>query len=125
MATLEHTGEWGRTAGSKLGWMIAGRLATALLLSVIATLWTTAGQASYSINKSLGLLSGLLVTGKMCEYAEDSIVDNFITEMKKKENGISSKAPKTIENIEASNKFSASFNFVTYVTSKAFLNLIM
>jgi two-component system, NtrC family, sensor histidine kinase PilS len=56
MATLEHTGEWGRTAGSKLGWMIAGRLVTALLLSVVGTLWTTSGQAQ-SINKSLGLLT--------------------------------------------------------------------
>src|SRR6476619_904902 len=55
MATLEHTGEWGRTAGSKLGWMIAGRLVAALLLSVVGTLWT--GQASQSINKSLGLLT--------------------------------------------------------------------
>ncbi len=55
MATLEHTGDWGRTAGSKLGWMIAGRLVTALLLSVVGTLWT--GQASQSINKSLGLLT--------------------------------------------------------------------
>ena len=55
MATLEHTGEWGRTAGSKLGWLIAGRLVTALLLSVIGTLWT--GQASQSIDKSLGLLT--------------------------------------------------------------------
>src|ERR1044072_2696968 len=54
MATLEHTGEWGRTAGSKLGWMIAGRLVTALLLSVVGTLWTT---TAYSINKSLGLLT--------------------------------------------------------------------
>src|SRR5215510_15047505 len=44
-----------RTAGSKLGWMIAGRLVTALLLSVVGTLWT--GQASQSINKSLGLLT--------------------------------------------------------------------
>src|SRR6185503_15985173 len=49
MATLE------RTVGSKLGWMIAGRLVTALLLSVVGTLWT--GQASQSINKSLGLLT--------------------------------------------------------------------
>src|SRR6185436_6105952 len=55
MATLEQTGEWGRTAGSKLGWMIAGRLVTALLLSIVGTLWT--GQASQSINKSLGLLT--------------------------------------------------------------------
>lgn len=55
MATLEHTGDWDRTAGSKLGWMIAGRLVTALLLSVVGTLWT--GQASQSIDKSLGLLT--------------------------------------------------------------------
>src|SRR5215211_2373695 len=57
MATLEHSGEWGRSAGSKLGWLIAGRMATALLLSVVGTFWTRTGQASYSINKSLGLLT--------------------------------------------------------------------
>jgi len=55
MATLEHSGEWGRTAGSKLGWMIVGRLVTALLLSVVGAFWT--GQASQSINKSLGLMT--------------------------------------------------------------------
>src|ERR1044071_8732122 len=54
---MEATGEWGRTAGSKLGWLIAGRLVTALLLSVVGTLWTSAGEASQSINKSLGLLT--------------------------------------------------------------------
>ena len=53
----EHTGEWGRSAGSKLGWLIAGRLATAIVLSVVGTLWTSAGDASRSINKSLGLLT--------------------------------------------------------------------
>ena len=57
MATLEHAGEWGRNAGSKLGWLIAGRLVTALLLSVVGTFWTTTGEASQSINKSLGLLT--------------------------------------------------------------------
>ena len=45
-----------RTAGSKLGWLIAGRLAVALLLSVVGTLWTGAAEAQ-SINKSLGLLT--------------------------------------------------------------------
>src|SRR5215218_7813364 len=45
-----------RTAGSKLGWLIAGRLAVALLLSIVGTLWTGAGEAQ-SINKSLGLLT--------------------------------------------------------------------
>src|SRR5689334_16436739 len=57
MATLEHTGEWGRSAGTKLGWMIAGRLATALLLSIVGTFWTRTAEASQSINKSLGLLT--------------------------------------------------------------------
>jgi two-component system sensor histidine kinase PilS (NtrC family) len=57
MATLEQTGEWSRTAGSKLGWLIPGRLAVALLLSVVGTLWTGAGEAPQSINKSLGLLT--------------------------------------------------------------------
>jgi two-component system sensor histidine kinase PilS (NtrC family) len=57
MATLEQTGEWNRTAGSKLGWLIAGRLTVALLLSVVGTLWTGAGDAPQSINKSLGLLT--------------------------------------------------------------------
>ena len=45
------------TAGSKLGWLIAGRLVTALLLSVFGTLWTRAGEPQQAINKSLGLLT--------------------------------------------------------------------
>ncbi|HEX3253111.1 MAG TPA: ATP-binding protein [Pyrinomonadaceae bacterium] len=57
MTALEHTGEWGRSAGSKLGWMIAGRLATALLLSVVGTFWTRSSEASQAINKSLGLVT--------------------------------------------------------------------
>jgi two-component system sensor histidine kinase PilS (NtrC family) len=57
MATLEQTGEWGRSAGSKLGWMIAGRLATALLLSVVGTFWTRTTAAPHAINKSFGLLA--------------------------------------------------------------------
>ena len=56
MAALEHAGEWGRAAGSKLGWLIAGRLATAVLLSVVATFWTSTGSPA-SINKSLGLVT--------------------------------------------------------------------
>lgn len=57
MATPEQTTDWGQTAGTKLGWLIAGRLATALLLSVVGTFWTTSGDPSQSINKTLGLLT--------------------------------------------------------------------
>jgi two-component system sensor histidine kinase PilS (NtrC family) len=57
MTTPEQTGESGRTAGSKLGWLIAGRLVTALLLSVFGTIWTSAGEPQQTINKSLTLLT--------------------------------------------------------------------
>lgn len=76
-------------------------------------------------NKSIGLLGGLLVTGRMCDYAEDSIVDNFVMEIRNKENGIYTRALKAIENMESSEEeYPAAFNFVTYATSKAFLDLI-
>src|SRR5215213_436068 len=57
MTRPEHTGESGRTQGSKLGWLITGRLVTALLLSVFGTLWTRAGEPQQTINKSLALLT--------------------------------------------------------------------
>src|SRR5689334_7155862 len=57
MTAPEHTGESGRTAGSKLGWLIAGRLITALLLSVFGILWTNSAESQQSINKSLVLLT--------------------------------------------------------------------
>src|SRR5690242_13465141 len=67
MTTPEGTGESGRTAGSKLGWLIAGRLVTALLLSVFGTIWTRAGESQHVINKSLVLLT--LVAGLTIVYA--------------------------------------------------------
>jgi two-component system, NtrC family, sensor histidine kinase PilS len=67
MASLEQTGEWDRTAGLKLGWLIAGRLATALVLSVFGTIWTRAGEAPQTINKSLALLT--IVAGLTILYA--------------------------------------------------------
>src|SRR5215204_3319471 len=57
MMAPEQMGESGRTAGSKLGWLIAGRLVTALLLSVFSTIWTRTGESQQSISKSLGLLT--------------------------------------------------------------------
>src|SRR6476620_8276085 len=57
MTAPEHAGESGRTAESKLGWLIAGRVVTALLLSVFGTIWTRAGEPQHTINKSLVLLT--------------------------------------------------------------------
>jgi two-component system sensor histidine kinase PilS (NtrC family) len=57
MTAPEHTGESGRTAGNKLGWLIAGRLVTALLLSVFGIIWTSSTDSQQSSNKSLILLT--------------------------------------------------------------------
>ena len=57
MATLEHAGDGGRNTGTKLGWLIAGRLIAAFLLSVLGTIWTSNGDTAPAITKSLGLLT--------------------------------------------------------------------
>lgn len=57
MTVADHTSESRRSAGSKLGWLIAGRLVAAVLLSILGTLWIRAGQPHQSINKSLMLLT--------------------------------------------------------------------
>jgi len=57
MTVAEHTRESGRSAGSKLGWLIVGRLVTAVLLSVIATLWIRAGEPQQPTQKNLLLLT--------------------------------------------------------------------
>ena len=75
-------------------------------------------------NESIGLLSGLLVTGRMCEYAEDSVVDNFVMGIRNREKDISAKALKATEHMESSEEYPAAFNFVTYATSEAFLDLV-
>jgi NADH:ubiquinone reductase (H+-translocating) len=88
---------------------------------------STFSQRGHTIllgKESLGILSGLLVTGRMCDYAEDSIVDNFIVEINNKDKGISAKALKARENIESIEEFPLAFNFVTYATSKAFSDLL-
>jgi two-component system, NtrC family, sensor histidine kinase PilS len=57
MTTAEHTSESGRSAGSRLGWLIAGRLVTAVVLTIAGTLWIRAGEPQQSINKSLLILT--------------------------------------------------------------------
>lgn len=57
MTVAEHTSESGQSAGSKLGWLIVGRLVTAVILTVLGTLWIRAGERQPSLDKSLLLLT--------------------------------------------------------------------
>ena len=83
-------------------------------------------QRGHSIslgNKSLALLSGLLVTGDMCNYTEDTIVDNFIMEIKYRGKGVSAKALEATKDAEGVD-YQGAFDFVTYVVSDAFADLV-
>lgn len=57
MTTSEHTSEPGRSTGSRLGWLIAGRLITAVMLTVVGTLWIRNGEPQQSLDKSLLILT--------------------------------------------------------------------
>src|SRR5436189_2578361 len=57
MTHPENTSAAVRTAGSRLGWLIVGRLFTALLLFVIALLWNRSGDSQHAPAKSLVLIS--------------------------------------------------------------------
>jgi NADH:ubiquinone reductase (H+-translocating) len=74
-------------------------------------------------NKNLAVLSGLLVTGDMCNYTEDTIVDNFIIEIKNRDKGVSAKALAATRDTETVD-YPAAFDFVTYATSDAFSDLV-
>ncbi len=74
-------------------------------------------------NKCISVMSGLLVTGDMCNYTEDTIVDNFVMEIKNREKGISAKALAATKDTDTL-EYPAAFDFVTYATSDAFSDLV-
>ncbi len=74
-------------------------------------------------NKNISVLSGLLVTGDMSNYTEDTIVDNFIIEIKNREKGVSAKALAATKHAETL-EYPAAFDFVTYAVSSAFSDLV-
>jgi NADH:ubiquinone reductase (H+-translocating) len=78
-------------------------------------------------HKSIAILNGLLVTGNMCNYTEDTIVDNFITEIKNREQGMSVKAQAATKDVAGAKEiedYPAAFDFVTYATSRAYMELV-
>lgn len=84
--------------------------------------------------KSIALLSGLVVTGDMCNYTEDTIVDNFVIEIKNRAQGLSAKAVASSSTSTGAaaaaaaggdaGDIAAEFDFVTYATSAAFRDLV-
>ena len=67
MTIPEATSETGRSAVTKLGWLIVGRLLTALALFVSSVIWNRTGDVQHSQAKSLSLL--MIVAGLTIVYA--------------------------------------------------------
>ena len=67
MTIPEATSETGRSAVTKLGWLIVGRLLAALVLFVSSVIWNRTGDPEQSQAKSLSLL--LIVAGLTILYA--------------------------------------------------------
>ena len=67
MTIPEATSEAGRSAVTKLGWLIVGRLLTALVLFVSSVIWNRTGDAQQSQFKSLSLL--MIVAALTIVYA--------------------------------------------------------
>ena len=61
---------------------------------------------------------GILVTGALCEYAEDFVIDNYISAIKKRGKGIPALA---YEN-DVVSQISTSLNFMTYAASRVLSN---
>jgi two-component system sensor histidine kinase PilS (NtrC family) len=66
MTGTGETNEAGRSAGWKLGWLIVGRLLTALLLFIVGLIWNRAGDPRSALSNSLVLLS--IVAGLTIAY---------------------------------------------------------
>jgi two-component system sensor histidine kinase PilS (NtrC family) len=65
MTIAAETSDTGRSARSKLGWLIVGRVFTALLLFVIGVVWNRTGFTERSLGKSLillGIVAALTIT---------------------------------------------------------------
>jgi len=77
MTIPEETSETGQSAGSKLGWLIVGRLVTALLLFGIGLVWNRVGDPRQTLPKNilvLAIVAGLTITYSLIRRLSRNIV---------------------------------------------------
>jgi NADH:ubiquinone reductase (H+-translocating) len=76
------------------------------------------GQILSLGRRCIGLINGILVTGALCEYAEDFVIDNYIAAIENRGKGIPALA---YEN-DVVSQISTSLNFMTYAASRVLSN---
>jgi hypothetical protein len=68
--------------------------------------------------RCIGLINGILVTGALCEYAEDFVIDNYISAIENRGKGI----PALAYESDLVSQISTSLNFMTYTASRVLSN---
>jgi NADH dehydrogenase len=81
-------------------------------------IYSSSGQILSLGGKCVGLFGGITLTGSLCEYAEDFIIDNYISTLKNKANGL----PALLYDNNIASEISTPLNFITYATTRAVNN---
>ncbi len=80
--------------------------------------YSSSGQILSFGKKCIGLIGGITLTGRLCEYAEDFIIDNYISALKNKANGL----PALLYDNNIGSEISMPLNFITYATTRTVNN---
>ncbi|HXX96827.1 MAG TPA: NAD(P)/FAD-dependent oxidoreductase [Candidatus Bathyarchaeia archaeon] len=80
--------------------------------------YSSYGQILSFGKKCIGLFAGLPITGNLCEYAEDFIINNYIYALKMRVQGLSA----LVYDNNIISDFSTLLNFITYATMRMVYN---
>ena len=81
-------------------------------------IYSSSGQILSLGKKCVGLFGGMTLTGSLCEYAEDFIIDNYISALKNNANGL----PALVYDNNMASEITTPLNFITYATIRTVNN---
>ena len=76
--------------------------------------YSSLGQILSLGRTSIGLLGGIPVTGLLCDYAEDFIIDNYIAALKNRGHGL----PALVYDNNIVSEILTPLNFMSYATTR-------
>ena len=76
--------------------------------------YSSSGQILSLRRTSIGLLGGIPVTGLLCDYAEDFIIDNYIAALKNRGHGL----PALVYDNNVVSEISTPLSFLSYATTR-------
>jgi NADH dehydrogenase len=76
--------------------------------------YSSSGQILSLGRTNIGLLGGIPVTGFLCNYAEDFIIDNYIAALKNRGHGL----PALVYDNNIASEISTPLNFLSYATTR-------